>query len=101
VSLADEDTGVVDGLGQSQLEDLCLQASVEEVLNLESEDVIKLHLVFLKDSVAHQAAEKSVTLEQALGVLKHSAVNPKSSKQPSRREREALGQPCAPWQECT
>ena len=34
VALADEDTGVVDGLGQPKLEHLRLQAAIEEVLNL-------------------------------------------------------------------
>jgi len=43
VSLSDEDTGVVDGLGESELEDLGLESSLEEILDLEGEDVIKLN----------------------------------------------------------
>lgn len=43
VSLSDEDSGVVDGLGESELEDLGLESSLEEVLDLETENVIKLN----------------------------------------------------------
>jgi hypothetical protein len=60
---------VVDGLGQTELEDLRLEAAVEEVLNLESEDVVELHLVLLEDAVAHKAAEQRIAFEQTLGVL--------------------------------
>jgi hypothetical protein len=45
VSLSDEDSGVVDGLGESELEDLGLESSLEEVLDLETENVIKLNSV--------------------------------------------------------
>ena len=47
VSLSDEDSGVVDGLGESELEDLGLESSLEEVLDLETENVIKLNLIKL------------------------------------------------------
>jgi hypothetical protein len=46
VSLSDEDSGVVDGLGESELEDLGLESSLEEVLDLETENVIKLNFVY-------------------------------------------------------
>ena len=45
VSLSDEDSGVVDGLGESELEDLGLESSLEEVLDLETENVIKLNFL--------------------------------------------------------
>ena len=70
MSLADEDTGVVDRLGQAELEDLRLEATVKEVLDLETQDVVELHLVLLEDSVADQAAKECIALEQTLGVLK-------------------------------
>ena len=65
--MADEHAGVVDGLGKPELEDLGLEAAVEEVLNLETKDVIELHLALVKDSVAHKTAEECVTLEKTLG----------------------------------
>jgi len=44
VSLSDEDSGVVDGLGESELEDLRLESSLKEILDLETKDVIKLNI---------------------------------------------------------
>lgn len=41
VSLVDENTGVVDRLGKAGLEDLSLQTSLQEVLELESQDVVE------------------------------------------------------------
>jgi nucleoside-triphosphatase THEP1 len=43
VALADEDTSVVDGLGETELVDTGLEAALQEVLDLEGEHVIKLH----------------------------------------------------------
>ena len=44
MSLSDEHTGVVDGFGESELEDLGLESSLKEVLDFETENVIKLNL---------------------------------------------------------
>lgn len=43
MSLADEDSGVVYGLGEAQFEDLRLQPALEEVLDLQTQHVIQLH----------------------------------------------------------
>lgn len=69
VALTDQDTGVVDGLGKTGLEDLGLEAALQEILNLQGQDVIQLHLVLVQDTNADQATDQSVTLEQAAGVL--------------------------------
>lgn len=60
----------MDGLGQTKLEDLCLKAAIEEVLNLETKHVVELHLVLFKDAVADEATEQRITLKQTLGALK-------------------------------
>jgi hypothetical protein len=44
MALAQQDTGVVDGLGQTKLEDLGLEAALQEVLNLEG---VGKHVPFL------------------------------------------------------
>ena len=41
VPLLDKDTGVVDGLGKTGLEDLGLQAALQEILELEGKYVIE------------------------------------------------------------
>uniref|UniRef100_A0A0E9XIX5 Uncharacterized protein n=1 Tax=Anguilla anguilla TaxID=7936 RepID=A0A0E9XIX5_ANGAN len=48
---------MVDALSQAQLEDLCLQPTLEEVLNLKAQDVIQLHLALVEHSDPHQAPQ--------------------------------------------
>ena len=69
VALTDQDTGVVNGLGKTELVDAGLQAALEEILDLEGQDVIELHAGLVEDTDAHEAANEGVTLEEALGVL--------------------------------
>lgn len=69
VALSDEDTSMVNGAGQAELENLGLETTLQEILNGKSQDVIELHLVLGKNTRAHQTADKSITLEQTLGVL--------------------------------
>merc|ERR550525_67148 len=68
VSLPDEDACVVDGLGESELEHLSLQTALQEVFNLETKNVIELHLALVQDSNPDQTSEKSITFEQSLGI---------------------------------
>ena len=69
MSLADEDAGVVDGLGQADVEDLRLETPLQEVLDLEAEHVVELHLGLGQHADADQAYEQGVALEQAARVL--------------------------------
>ena len=67
--LADENTGVVDRLGESKLVDTSLKATFQEVLDLESQDVIELHARLVKHTNANQTANQGITLEKTLGIL--------------------------------
>jgi hypothetical protein len=69
VALADEHTGVVDGLGKTELVDAGLETALQEVLDLEGQDVIELHAGLVEHTDAHKTANQRVTLEEALGVL--------------------------------
>ena len=69
MSLTDENTGVVDGLGEAELVDAGLETALQEVLNLKGQDVIELHAGLVKDTDTHETANESVTLEETLGVL--------------------------------
>lgn len=60
VSLLDEDSGMVDGLGQTQLEHLSLQSALQEVLGLQTQHVIKLHAALLQHASPHQPTEQSI-----------------------------------------
>ena len=60
VALADQDTGVVDGLGQSELEDLGLEAPLQEVLHFETQDEIELHLGLVQHSDPDKTTQESI-----------------------------------------
>jgi hypothetical protein len=69
VALADEHTGVVDGLGEAELVDASLETALQEVLDLQGQDVIELHTGLVEHTDTDETADERVTLEQALGVL--------------------------------
>lgn len=69
VSLRNQDSSVVNRLGQTQLVDLGLQSSFQEIFDLQSQDVIQLLLVFGQDTNSHQSSDQSITFEQSLWVL--------------------------------
>lgn len=58
--LPDEDTGVMDGLGKTSLEDLGLQAALQEVLDLQTEHIIKLHLLLIQHSDTDQTTKEGI-----------------------------------------
>jgi hypothetical protein len=43
VALTDEDASVMVGLGESELENLGLEATFQEIFDLETQNVIELH----------------------------------------------------------
>jgi hypothetical protein len=69
VALADEDTSVVDGLGETELVDASLETALQEVLYLQGQDVIELHAGLVEDTDTDETANEGVTLEETLGVL--------------------------------
>jgi hypothetical protein len=69
VSLADENTGVVNGLGETELVDTGLQTTLQEILNLQGQHVIELHAGLIQDTNSHETANEGVTFEESLGIL--------------------------------
>jgi len=69
VSLADENTSVVDGLGQTELVDTGLQTTLQEILNLQGQHIIELHAGFVEDTNTDETANEGVSFEESLGVL--------------------------------
>lgn len=59
----------MNGLGQSQLEDLRLQATLEEVLDLQTEHVIELHARLVQHTDADQTTQQRVTWKRRTGRL--------------------------------
>lgn len=69
MALLDQDTGVVDRLGETELVDAGLETALQEVLNLQGQDVIELHARLVEDTDTDETANQGVTLEKTLGVL--------------------------------
>jgi hypothetical protein len=69
VTLADENTSVVDGLGKTKLEDLSLETTFQEIFNLETQDIIELHTGLIEHTNTNKTTDKSVTLEETTWIL--------------------------------
>ena len=69
VTLADEDTGVVDGLGETELVDTGLETTLQEILNLQSQHVIETHAGLIEHTDTDETTNQGVTLEETLRVL--------------------------------
>lgn len=69
MALADEDAGVVNGLGETELVDARLQAALQEILNLEGQHVIELHTRLVEHTDADQAANEGIALKETLGIF--------------------------------
>lgn len=59
--LSDEDTCVMDRLGETSLEHLGLQTALQEVLDLQTEHVIELHLFLIQHADPDKTTQKRVT----------------------------------------
>ncbi len=60
---------MVDTLGETALEDLCLQTSLQEILNLESEHIIETHPALIEHTDTDQPSDEGITFEKTLGVF--------------------------------
>lgn len=69
VALANQHTGVVDGLGEPLLEDLGLQAAFQESLSSKLQDIIQRVLLVGHQAESLESADQGGGLEQSLGVL--------------------------------
>lgn len=69
VALADQDTGVVDGLGETKLVDAGLETTLKEILKLEGKNVIEFHAGLVEDTDTDETANEGIAFEQTLGVL--------------------------------
>ena len=69
VSLSDKDASMVNGLGQSLLEDLSLQSALHESLGGQLQDIIEGVLLVSQKTVSLEAADERRGLEESLGIL--------------------------------
>ncbi len=69
MALPDENSSVVDALGQSALEDLGLQTALQEIFDLQSQHVIETHAGLIEHTDTDESSNQGVTLKETLGVL--------------------------------
>jgi hypothetical protein len=69
VTLADEDTSMMDGLGEAELVDASLETTLQEVFGLEGQHVIELHAGLVEHTDTHETANEGIAFEETLGVL--------------------------------
>lgn len=69
VALLNEDARVMNRLGKAELENLRLQATLEEILNLQGQDIIERLLRLIEQTQAGETAEEGKAFKNALWVL--------------------------------
>ena len=92
--LADKDTGMVDALGESELEDLGLQPSLQEVFNLQAEDVIQLHLTLVEHTDSDQTPQQSISCNDSMKIQESPMVEEPQHKENTTRKPESKLTPC-------
>ena len=61
MSLTDQNTGMMDRLGQSKFEDLSLETTFQEIFDSQTQNVIELHAGFIQYSDTDQTTNECVT----------------------------------------
>jgi len=65
LSLADKDTGLMDGFGKVALENKSLEATFHELGDGKTQDKIEFALTSLKKTKSHHAPDKGLTFEDS------------------------------------
>jgi len=69
VALLDQDTSVVDGFGETELENAGLQATLQEIFDLQGQHVIEFHAGLVQHTNSHETSNQGIAFEETLGVL--------------------------------
>lgn len=69
VALSYENTGVVNALCQTELENQGLETALQDIRGGEGQDIIELVLIFSKETVLEHAAEEGLAFEETAGIF--------------------------------
>jgi hypothetical protein len=69
MTLPDQNSSMVDALGEAKFKHLCLQATFQEIFNLEGEHVIESHACLVEHTNPHKTPDECIAFEQTLRVL--------------------------------
>ena len=64
VPLPDQHSSMVNALSQTKLKYLCLKASLQEIFDPQTQNVIELHSALIKHANTNETTQKSVAFEQ-------------------------------------
>ena len=70
MTLTDQDTSMMNALGETELEDLSLKPALQEILNLQGQHVIETHAGLIEHTDTDETTNQGVTLEETLRVLR-------------------------------
>lgn len=54
--LPDQDTSVMNRFSQAKFKNLCLQATLQEIFNSQTQNIIKLHAILTQNTNSYQAS---------------------------------------------
>jgi hypothetical protein len=69
MSLSNENTGMVDTFSQTALEDLSLEASLQEILNFQGKHVIQSHAALIEYTNTNETTNKGIAFKETFGIL--------------------------------
>lgn len=69
MALTNEDSGMMDRLGEAELIDTSLETALKEILDLQGKDVIKLHTRLIEHTDTNKTANEGIAFKKTLGIL--------------------------------
>lgn len=75
VTLTNQDTSMMNGLGQSKFEHLCLQATLQEIFNFQTQHVIEFHVLLIQHTDTNQTTQQSVTCVHKINKNEYNKIN--------------------------
>lgn len=69
MTLSDQNTSMMNTLRQPKLIDASLKSSLQEILDFESQYIIKLHTGFIKDAHANKTANEGISFKKSLWIF--------------------------------
>merc|ERR1719357_2233478 len=69
MTLPDQHSCMMNGLGQSQLEYLSLKTTLQEIFNFQTKNVIELHSSLVQDTNSHQPSQQSISFKKTATIF--------------------------------
>lgn len=70
MTLANKHAGMMNRLSQTHFEYLSLQTSLQEILDLQAQHIIELHVAFVQHTDPHQTTQQSISWRNIIILLR-------------------------------